>query len=156
MDWLTLTANILDRAKKLAPQKTPQPDPDTTCVWADWLSKHVQSEFPTDMWVDAVDHWAGHHNGEMLSPQAFMVSLRQVREHWETVPEKRAKLEAHRRARTRRRNLELFGSEDGRRALPPAKSDQEAVEATKKRYRTLQAREARKRAGDPSQQRFGA
>ena len=156
MDWLTLTANILDRAKKLAPQKTPQPDPDTTRVWADWLSKHIQSELPPAMWVDVVDHWAGHHNGEMLSPQALMVSLRQVREHWETTPAKREALEEHRQARMRRRNLELFGSEDGRRALPPAKSDQEAVEATKRRFRALQSREARKRAGDPLQRRFGA
>lgn len=140
MDWLTLAANILDRAKKLAPQKTPQPDPDTARVWADWLSKHVRSNLPPAMWVDAVDHWAGHHNGEMLSPQALMASLRQVREDWETVPEKKQALEAHREQRQRRKNLELHGTEDGRKMLEGPKPSQEAIEATKKRFGALRRR----------------
>lgn len=143
MDWLTLAANILDRAKKLAPQKTPQPDPDTARVWADWLSKHVRSSLPPAMWVDAVDHWAGHHDGEMLSPQALMVSLRQVREQWETEPAKKRVLEAHREQRQRLRNLELFGSEDGRRALDGPKPSQKAIETTKKRFGALSRRAQR-------------
>lgn len=143
MDWLTLAANILDRAKKLAPQKTPQPDPDTARVWADWLSKHVRSNLPPAMWVDAVDHWAGHHNGEMLSPQALMVSLRQVREDWETVPEKKQALWAHREQRKRQKNLMLHGTEDGRKPLEGPKPSQEAIERTKKRFGALRRRAQR-------------
>lgn len=135
MDWLTLAANILDRAKRLAPQQTPKPDPETARVWADWLSKHVQLVVPPAMWVDAVDYWVGHHGGEMLSPQALMVSLRRVRDQWESLPEKRRVLEGLRRERFEQRSLERYGNPDGVPALEGSVPSLESVEAVKRRFR---------------------
>lgn len=137
MDYLRLAGSILNRAKLLVPNKVPQPNPEVTRVWAEWLSKNVKSVYPEQMWVDAVDHWAGHHDGEMLSPQALVSALRGTREQWESDPKKREQLEAHRAERQRRKNLELFGSEDGKKEMDGPKPSQSAIEATKKRFGVL-------------------
>jgi len=135
MDWLTLAANILDRAKRLVPQKVPQPNPETTRVWADWLSKHVQLVVPPAMWVDAVDHWAGHHDGEMLSPQSLMTSLNRVRDQWESSPQKRRMLEELRVERFKQSSLERYGSTDGVPVVEGAVPSLESMEAVKRRFR---------------------
>lgn len=150
--WTELAAWILNRSKLLVSHRVPQPSQEAAEAWGDFLSHNVRNYWGEEFWSAVIRHWSKNHDEAMMSPQVLLDAYNHTRSQspWrEQEAEIRQEIE-------RQRNMQMFGSEDGRRALPPAKSGQEAVEATKKRYRTLQSREARKRAGDPSQQRFGA
>lgn len=103
---------------------------------------------PPQVFYDAADWLVGSDPGDrQITPRDFKRACFEARNEWEQWPEKRAVLEAYRGERQRRKNLELFGSEDGRRGLDGPKPPQRAIETTKKRFGAL-SRRARKTPGD--------
>ena len=99
---------------------------------------------PSQIFYDAADWLVGSDLGDrQITPHDFKRACFEARNEWEQWPEKRAALEAYRGERQRRKNLELHGTEDGRKALEGPKPSQEAIERTKKRFGALRRRAQR-------------
>src|SRR5699024_10465019 len=62
-----LAAHILAKGKRLAPDRFPQPGPETAEVWAEALS---ELDFPPALWSEAVVLWSTKLVGDrMVTPR---------------------------------------------------------------------------------------
>ena len=92
-----LAANILAKGKRLAPDRFPQPGPETAEVWAEALA---EVDFPAALWSEAVTLWATKLVGDrMVTPRDLIGAAYTVRDRWEGDPEKAAVLDELRVAR---------------------------------------------------------
>ena len=83
-------AEILATGKRLAPDRFPQPSPETAEVWAVALS---EVDFPRALWGEAVILWATKLVGDrMVTPRDLIGAAYSVRDRWEGDPEKAAAL----------------------------------------------------------------
>ena len=127
MDDHTLMANILRRAKLLAPDRVPQPSREATDAWVDAFLRYYQ--FPPQLWAEAVDWWAANRaNDRMLNPQSLREAVYAVRDRWESDPQRREVLQRSRQQRLGSRvdRGELPG--DARLGLPsPERVDGDLV-----------------------------
>lgn len=90
-------AEILATGKRLAPDRFPQPSPETAEVWAIALS---EVDFPRALWGEAVILWATKLVGDrMVTPRDLIGAAYSVRDRWETDPEKSRVLDELRAAR---------------------------------------------------------
>ena len=90
-------AEILATGKRLAPDRFPQPSPETAEVWAVALS---EVDFPRALWGEAVILWATKLVGErMVTPRDLIGAAFVVRDRWEGDPEKARVLDELRAAR---------------------------------------------------------
>ena len=93
-------AEILATGKRLAPDRFPQPSPETAEVWAVALS---EVDFPRALWGEAVILWATKLVGErMVTPRDLIGAAFVVRDRWEGDPDKAAVLDELRVARANR------------------------------------------------------
>ena len=93
-------AEILATGKRLAPDRFPQPSPETAEVWAVALS---EVDFPRALWGEAVILWATKLVGErMVTPRDLIGAAYSVRDRWEGDPEKARVLDELRAARANR------------------------------------------------------
>ena len=93
-------AEILATGKRLAPDRFPQPSPETAEVWAVALS---EVDFPRALWGEAVILWATKLVGErMVTPRDLIGAAFVVRDRWEGDPERAAYLDELRAARANR------------------------------------------------------
>ena len=93
-------AEILATGKRLAPDRFPQPSPETAEVWAVALS---EVDFPRALWGEAVILWATKLVGErMVTPRDLIGAAFVVRDRWEGDPEKARVLDELRAARANR------------------------------------------------------
>ena len=97
---IELAANILAKGKRLAPDRFPQPGPETAEVWAEALA---EVDFPAALWSEAVTLWATKLVGErMVTPRDLIGAAFVVRDRWEGDPEKARVLDELRAARANR------------------------------------------------------
>ena len=90
-------AEILATGKRLAPDRFPQPSPETAEVWAVALS---EVDFPRALWGEAVILWATKLVGDrMVTPRDLIGAAYSVRDRWEGDPERAAVLDELRVAR---------------------------------------------------------
>lgn len=122
---IQLTANILHLAKRLAPDRVPQPDPDTTAAWARALDKN----YPPQLWEDAVHIWAANRvTDRMVTPRDLIEAATSAVSRWESDPVRGPQLRAHRQKLTDERDRQLKSGEFAQlrgyqsRAIPPAPS----------------------------------
>ena len=95
-----LAANILAKGKRLAPDRFPQPGPETAEVWAEALS---ELDFPPALWSEAVVLWSTKLVGDrMVTPRDLIGAAYTVRDRWEGDPDKAAVLDELRVARANR------------------------------------------------------
>ena len=93
-------AEILATGKRLAPDRFPQPSPETAEVWAVALS---EVDFPRALWGEAVILWATKLVGDrMVTPRDLIGAAFVVRDRWEGDPEKARVLDELRAARANR------------------------------------------------------
>ena len=93
-------AEILATGKRLAPDRFPQPSPETAEVWAVALS---EVDFPRALWGEAVILWATKLVGErMVTPRDLIGAAYAVRDRWEGDPERARVLDELRAARANR------------------------------------------------------
>lgn len=109
-----LAANILHKAKAVAPDRLPQPSREVAQVWAEALSGYG---FPAELWSEAVALWAATLESErMATPREFIKAALAVRDRWEADPAKARVLDELRVARANanylRAGLEPIGVED--------------------------------------------
>lgn len=101
---LQLAANILHLAKRLAPDRVPQPDPDTTAAWARALDRN----YPPQLWEDAVHIWATQRiTDRMLTPRDMIEAATSAVSRWESDPVRGPQLRAHRDKLTAERDQQL-------------------------------------------------
>lgn len=94
---LELAANILAKGKRLAPDRFPQPGPETA---RDWAGALAEVSFPPELWAEAVNLWATKLVGErMVTPRDLIGAAYSVRDRWEADPVKAAVLDELRAAR---------------------------------------------------------
>lgn len=99
-----LAANILHLAKKLAPDRVPQPDPETTAAWARSLDKN----YPPQLWEDAVHIWATNLvTDRMLTPKDMLQAATTAVTRWESDPIRAPQLRAHRQQLQDERDKQL-------------------------------------------------
>ena len=92
-----LAAHILAKGKRLAPDRFPQPGPETAEVWAEALS---ELDFPPALWSEAVVLWSTKLVGDrMVTPRDLIGAAYTIRDRWEGDPEKAAVLDELRVAR---------------------------------------------------------
>lgn len=97
---IELAANILAKGKRLAPDRFPQPGPETAGVWSEALA---EVDFPAALWSEAVTLWATKLVGDrMVTPRDLIGAAYSVRDRWESVPEKAEVLRELRVARANR------------------------------------------------------
>src|SRR5699024_12276270 len=95
-----LAAHILAKGKRLAPDRFPQPGPETAEVWAEALS---ELDFPPALWSEAVVLWSTKLVGDrMVTPKDILHAAMLARNDWEKDAEKKAILEAVRVERANR------------------------------------------------------
>lgn len=95
-----LAAHILAKGKRLAPDRFPQPGPETAEVWAEALS---ELDFPPALWSEAVVLWSTKLVGDrMVTPRDLIGAAYTVRDRWEGDPERAAVLDELRAARANR------------------------------------------------------
>ena len=94
---IELAGNVITYGKAVAPDRFPVPTEQVVAVWADVLGS---MSFPPGVWPEAVRVWAGELAGErMCTPADLKRAAKVVVSRWESVPERRAVLEAHRERR---------------------------------------------------------
>lgn len=97
---IELAAHILAKGKRLAPDRFPQPGPETAEVWSEALS---EVDFPPELWSEAVVLWATKLVGErMVTPRDLIGAAYSVRDRWEGDPERARVLDELRAARANR------------------------------------------------------
>lgn len=112
---IELAAHILRKAKEYAPAMVPQPSPEMAASWAEVLDKN----YPPELWVDAVRHWAKHAD-RMICPRDMLEAAQSTKRTWETHPVRGPQLRAHRDQQTARRDRELAeGTFMGNRGYKP-------------------------------------
>lgn len=95
-----LAAHILAKGKRLAPDRFPQPGPETAEVWAEALS---ELDFPPALWSEAVVLWSTKLVGDrMVTPRDLIGAAYTIRDRWEGDPDKAAVLDELRVARANR------------------------------------------------------
>ena len=95
-----LAAHILAKGKRLAPDRFPQPGPETAEVWAEALS---ELDFPAALWSEAVVLWSTKLVGDrMVTPRDLIGAAYTIRDRWEGDPDKAAVLDELRVARANR------------------------------------------------------
>ncbi len=103
-----LAAHILAKGKRLAPDRFPQPGPETAEVWSEALA---EVDFPPELWSEAVVLWATKLVGErMVTPRDLIGAAYAVRDRWEGDPE-RARVLDELRAALANRNYAKAGLE---------------------------------------------
>ena len=103
-----LAAHILAKGKRLAPDRFPQPGPETAEVWSEALA---EVDFPPELWSEAVVLWATKLVGErMVTPRDLIGAAYAVRDRWEGDPE-RARVLDELRAALANRNYARAGLE---------------------------------------------
>lgn len=158
-----IASQVLENLKLFAPQSMPRMDSTEQQqalmrLYADAISRF---HLPVKVFPVAALKVAGIDlGGRLIGVPDFKRAVWDA--HEELLlddPEYRAECERIREDRARRKNLAMGLTAEGRSPELEARLGEtppKAIEATKARLGTLRAREARKRAGDPSQQRFGA
>jgi hypothetical protein len=103
-----LAAAILAKGKALAPDRFPQPSPDSTKAWADALGSTFDSLPFTDLWEEAVLLWSTDLAGDrMVTPREIRHAALVIRDRWETRPARREILRARREAAVEERDRQL-------------------------------------------------
>lgn len=166
MTWdqaAAIASQVLEHLKNSTPQCMPRMDsPEQqkalVRIYADAISRfHLPEKvFP----VAALKLTGVDLGGRLIGVPDFKRAVWDAHEELlRTDPEYRAECERIREDRARRKNLAMGLTPEGRSPELEARLGEtppKAIEATKARLGTLRAREARKRAGDPLQRRFGA
>lgn len=134
-----LTRAALNKAKALAPNLAPQPSEDVVTAWADALDESLKINVPVEVWEAAVTHWAMQANAQFLTVGKLAQAIRTTAENWRSDPRRREIMERHTKAVEAQRNLERFGSVDGRRPLKELgrTPTPEEIERVKKRFPQL-------------------
>lgn len=97
---IELAAHILAKGKRLAPDRFPQPGPETAEVWSEALA---EVDFPPELWSEAVVLWATKLVGErMVTPRDLIGAAYSVRDRWEGDPARARVLDELRAARANR------------------------------------------------------
>lgn len=153
-----IAANVLAYGKALVPDRFPKATPISLQAWATVLG---EMRVPPQVWPEAIAWWSMNSVGDrMATPRELKEAAQHiVRDVWETDPQKRPLLDAHRAARLRAREArgelppgtapETPG--DGPLALNPGRSD--AGEESYRNFRAeLAARAQARRAAERQQQ----
>src|SRR5699024_2809874 len=89
-----LAAHILAKGKRLAPDRFPQPGPETAEVWAAALS---ELDFPPALWSEAVVLWSTTMAGaEMVTPRGLIRAAYRIRDRWAADADKAGLVDAGR------------------------------------------------------------
>lgn len=100
-----LAATLLHRGKSLVPDRFPVPNPETVSAWAQVLGK---MRIPAEMWVEAVDLWAGELVGDrMCTPRDLKNAAEVVKLRWESDPVRGPQLRQWRENRVVERDRQL-------------------------------------------------
>lgn len=105
-----LAATVLAFGKSLVPDRFPRATPEALIAWGMVLG---EMRVPAEVWPEAIAWWSMNSATErMATPRELKEAAQHiVRDVWETNPEKRRILDAHRAARLRAR--------EARGELPP-------------------------------------
>jgi len=97
-----IAANVLAYGKALVPDRFPKATPISLQAWATVLG---EMRVPSQVWPEAIAWWSMNSVGDrMATPRELKEAAQHiVRDVWETDPQKRPLLDAHRAARLRRR-----------------------------------------------------
>lgn len=100
-----LAASILDYAKRLCPDRVPQPSMETIDAWADVLGS---VPVPSMIWPEAVRVWALELAGDrMVTPREMKRAALLVRDRWESDPVRGEQLRQHRERLREERDAQL-------------------------------------------------
>lgn len=102
---LELAGAVLKFGKSVAPDRFPRVSEDVVGMWAEVLGS---ISVPKGVWPEAVKLWATELAGErMCTPRDLKQAAKAVIARWESDPERKAVLSAHREARRVQRDREL-------------------------------------------------
>ena len=91
---IEVAKRILTVGKRLAPDRFPQPALEIAETWELALAT---VNLPPQVWEDAVLLWCTHLVGDrMCTPKDLIAAAYTVRDRWESDPQRRQILEAHR------------------------------------------------------------
>lgn len=100
-----LAASVLDYAKRLCPDRVPQPSMETIDAWADVLAS---VPVPPMIWPEAVRVWALELAGDrMVTPREMKRAALLVRDRWESDPLRGQQLRQHRERLREERDAQL-------------------------------------------------
>jgi len=102
---IDLARRVLGYGKALAPDRFPAVGEQVVLAWSDVLGEVC---VPVGVWPEAVRLWAVERvSGRMVTPGDLVAAARDVVVRWESRPDKKRMLEAHREARQAERDREL-------------------------------------------------
>ena len=102
---LELAGAVLKFGKSVAPDRFPRVSEDVVGMWAEVLGS---ISVPKGVWPEAVKLWATELAGEkMCTPRDLKQAAKAVIARWESDPERKVVLSAHREARRVQRDREL-------------------------------------------------
>lgn len=115
-----LASKVLAFGKSLTPDRFPRPTPEALTAWGMVLG---EMRIPAEVWPEAIAWWSMNSAGDRMATPRELKDAAQhiVRDVWETNPEKRRILDAHRAARLRAR--------EARGELPPGTAPETAGDA---------------------------
>lgn len=154
---ITIAFRVLAILKAALPQKMPRMDDDTQArvvakIYADVISR---THLPARVFEEAALRIARTYTGDgQVTPALFRSEIQRANEELATDPDYRQVREQIRQKREQQRNERLGLTADGRTPELLAlagKVDQNAVEATKKRFRRKWADKPNKPARDANQ-----
>ena len=110
-----LTANLLRLGKQLAPDRFPQPSPETTEAWAMALDRI----YPPKLWRDAIILYATQRVGErMCTPRDLLQAAADTVKRWESDPALNRELEEFRAQRMHTKYQQMLGDRYTPEAVP--------------------------------------
>lgn len=133
----------LNKARTLAPDRTPRYDDAIIYEWADTIAHKLGIHPPRpEVWEMAVRDWASDSRGRFLNVGILIDQVRASHARWVEDPNNREAVAADRLQRAREFNMRAFGTPDGRRPArelgPPV--DEAKINAVKARYPMLNRR----------------
>lgn len=133
----------LNKARALAPDRTPRYDDAIIYEWADTIAHKLGIHPPRpEVWEMAVRDWASDGRGRFLNVGVLIDQVRASHARWVEDPANREAVAADRLQRAREFNMRAFGTPDGRRPVrelgPPV--DEAKINAVKARYPMLNRR----------------
>lgn len=138
-----LVQATLTAARRLKPDRAPTFTDDTVREWAAVVDDKLGIYPPRSVvWEMAVRDWAADTRDEFLNVGVVIRRVREAHARWVEDPKNYPAVLEDRAERQRQKNLQLFGTPDGRTPLPPPedRATAEQIAAVKRRFPQLDRR----------------
>lgn len=98
-EHVMMATHILGKAKRLVPDRVPQPNEATVMEWAETLASAFR-KFDPQIWPKAVTIWSAElADKRMVAPRDIIHAATLAHQRWMELPESRAMLEQRRQQR---------------------------------------------------------